>query len=503
MRRKLLPPLFLLPAIIWLSSCAVVQKDVASGPDNQHWDETADFFSEDKLMNTVKKLTSENYAGRLSGTPEYRTCARWMASLFQDWELKPAGDNGSFLQSFHSPYTLVFVGGKLAYNYRSQGRWREKRYVYEKEYYPGSQSGNGELTAEVVYVGYGIRAPEIGYNDYAGVDVQGKIVLVEPGIPISPDKNPELFKTWAPFSAARLKAKMAVAHGAKGILFNELRVDPDTEPIKDFMAAQIGENAVKDIFSSTGKTHPEVIESIKSSLQPQSFRTGKSFTIDNFTEHHADGKGYSVLGWIEGMDPLVKEEVIILGAHLDGAGFCYEILPGANNNASGIAVLLAVAESLAKGQTALGRSVLFIGIGSKEQSFRGSLAYLENPFFPTEKTLVFINLDMIGCGDSLEASISQDSPEIWDVFFQANKNTAERELKMIPFSDLGIPRTDAEIFAKKKIPAISFRAYGAPTYPYTTKDTAQSLTPDIMKDMGRILFLSILDLANSKKISLN
>jgi hypothetical protein len=503
MKRKLLPPFFIFTAIVWLSSCVVVQKEVASGPDNQRWDETADFFSEIKLMNTIEKLTSENFAGRLSGTPEYRNCARWMASLFQEWELKPAGDNGSFLQSYHNPYTLVFVGGKLAYNFRSQGRWREKRYVYEKEYYPGSQSGNGELTAEVVYVGYGIRAPEIGYNDYAGVDVQGKIVLVEPGIPISPEKNADLFKAWAPLSSARLKAKMAVAHGAKGILFNELRVNPDTEPIKDFMAAQIGEDAVKDIFSGTGKTQLEVIKSIKSSLKPQSFRTGKSFTIDNFTEYHADGTGYSVLGWIEGTDPELKEEVIILGAHLDGAGFCYEIMPGANDNASGIAALLSVAESLAKGQSELGRSVLFIGIGSKEQSFRGSLAYLENPSFPTEKTLVFINLDSIGCGDSLEASISQDSPEIWEVFIQANKITAQRELKLIPYSDLGIPQTDAEIFAKKKIPSISFRAYGAPTYPYTTKDTAMSLTPDIMKDMGRILFLSILDLANSKKISLN
>jgi hypothetical protein len=503
MKRNLLPPLFLLTVIVWLSSCTVVQKEEISVQDSQHRIEIENFFSEDKLMTTIEKLTSENYAGRLSGTPEYRACARWMASLFQEWGLRPAGDNGSFLQSFHCPYTLVFVGGKLAYNYRSQGRWREKRYIYEKEYYPGSHSGNGELTAEVVYVGYGIRAPEIGYNDYDGVDVNGKIVLVEPGIPISPEKNPDLFKVWAPLSSARLKAKMAVAHGAKGILFNELRVNPDTEPIKDFMAAQIGENAVKDIFSGTGKTQPEVIESIKSSLQPQSFKTGKSFTIDNFTEYHADGTGYSVLGWIEGTDPELKEEVIILGAHLDGAGFCYEILPGANDNASGIAVLLAVAESLAKGQSELGRSVLFIGIGSKEQSFRGSLAYLENPSFPVEKTLVFINLDSIGCGDSLEASISQDSPEIWDVFFQANENTTQRELKMIPYSNLDMPQTDAEIFAKKKIPAISFRAYGTPTYPYTTKDTASSLTPDIMKDMGRILFLSIFNLANSKKISLN
>ena len=336
--------------ILLMTSCAMgVKKEIElSEQEKTQMERLLGSISGEKLLDYVKKLSSKTYTGRLTGTPEFKACADWVSSFFEEWELTPRGDNGSYLQAYPNPYTIVFVGGELSYTQGSRGQQRKKKYAYEKEYFPGSQSADGSVTAEVAYVGYGITAPELNYDDYAGVDVEEKIVLIEPGAPVSPENNPALFKEWRPYSFNQYKVKMTVAHGAKGMLINELTVNPDIDHVPKFMVSQVGDSVVTDLFAGSGKTHQENLEGIKSSLQPRSFRTRKVFTIQNFTEHHPRGIGYNVIGQIEGIDPLLKQEVIILGANLDHLGFCYEIMPGANDNASGVAVLLGLAEALAK-----------------------------------------------------------------------------------------------------------------------------------------------------------
>jgi hypothetical protein len=450
-------------------------------------------------MGYVKKLSSEDYAGRLTGTPEYRSCARWVASLFEQWGLRPAGEEKTFLQSYPNPYTIVFVGGELSHSYESRGRWRKNKYIYEKEYYPGSQSGNGKISAEVVYVGYGITAPELNYDDYKRVNARGKIVLIEPEVPVSPSENPDLYKEWKPYSNDQYKIKMAVAQGAKGMLINRLQVNPDIDYVQGFMTAQVGETVVDHVFAGTGETHADVIAKIQKNLQPYSFRSRKTFTISNFTEHHENGTGYNILGLIEGTDPILKDEAIIIGANIDHVGFCYEIMPGANNNASGAAVLLGLAEAISLNPEKPKRSVLFLGLGSKEQAFRGSRAYLKNPLFPTSKTVAFLNLHMVGCGEKLQALAAQNYPGLWDYIAKANKNTVDRSLKPLPFANIRRPNLDAAIFLDKRIPSIIFRATGAPTFPYTTMDTPDTLTPQNMSDLAKILFRAILDIANADR----
>jgi hypothetical protein len=429
--------------------------------------------------------------------PEYRECAKWIASLFEQWGLKPGGDDNTYLQAYPNPYTTVFVGGELSYSYKSKGRWRKKKYVYEQEYYPGSHSGNGKRTAEVIYVGYGITAPELNYDDYADVDVKGKIILVEPGVPIGPEEDPQLYKEWRPYSPPQYKIKMAVAHGARGMLINELTVNPNIDYVPGFMVAQVGDAVIKDIFSGTEKDHDQVLADIKGSFQPQSFRTRKTFTIENFTEHFKKGMGYNVIGLIEGTDPLLKSEVIILGANLDHCGFCYEVMPGANDNASGVAVMLGVAESLAKNPDKPRRSIFFIGFGSKEQALKGTQTYLKSPLFPKNKTVVFLNLDMVGCGNKIKALAGLDYPELWPFISQANSKTVNASMDPMSYSNLGWPQYDADLFLAKKIPSIIFSATGASTYPRTTKDTVQTITPQVMEDLARILVQTILDLANT------
>jgi hypothetical protein len=453
------------------------------------------------LLNYVAELSSEKYAGRLTGTQEYIQAAEWLAAHFKRCGMVPAGDEGSYMQSFSNPYTIVFKGGELAYHHDMQDLDNKRYYAYEEEYYPGSNSGDGAITADLVYVGYGISAPELNYDDYEGIDVEGKIVLMEPEVPVSPEEDPEKFKDWRPYSLHDYKVKMAVARGAGAMLYHYLVVNPNIAYIQDFYVSQVGEAVVADAFSGTGRTHEDVIRRIEQTLSPQSFDTGKLFTMENLTEHHPNGTGYNVLGEIKGADPELKDEYIILGAHLDGLGFCYEIMPGANDNASGIAVMMGVAEALSLSPVKPRRSILFIGFGSEEQGLRGSRAYVADPAVPLDQTAAFINLDMVGAGDKLSALAAENYPEFWEFIQDANQNSARRGLQPRFFPNITRPRLDAAILMDRGVPSLSFSAFGEPTFPHTTKDTAETITPDIMEDLARILFYAVLDMSQEKTLN--
>ena len=110
-------------------------------------------ISSHTLYDYVRELVSEKYGGRLTGTPEYDACADWVASLLKKWGVRPAGDGGSFLQAFPNPYTLVFPGCEVYLRLPVKGAEIRKYYRYEDEFIPGGTSGNGEVTAEVVYAG--------------------------------------------------------------------------------------------------------------------------------------------------------------------------------------------------------------------------------------------------------------------------------------------------------------------------------------------------------------
>ena len=124
-------------------------------------------ITSEEMMTWVEKLCSPGFNGRLSGTPEYLASAEWVAGKLKEWDIKPAGDNGSYFQWFNFPYTVVNDIGSLTLNLpQTDGSVIRKNYIYPDEYYPGMNSGNGEITAEVVFVGYGVSAPELNYDDY-------------------------------------------------------------------------------------------------------------------------------------------------------------------------------------------------------------------------------------------------------------------------------------------------------------------------------------------------
>ncbi len=457
--------------------------------------------SSHKLFAYVKELSAEKYAGRLTGTDEYNACAEWIASLLKKWGIAPAGNNGTYWQAFPNPYTLVFEGCEIYLHLPYQDSVIKKRYQYEDDFIPGSTSGSGEVTAEVIYVGYGITAPELGYDDYKGIDVEGKIILMEREAPVSPNDNPELFMKWRPYSFHQYKLENAVAHRAKGMLYNYGPIaNPNNSFREGFIYSHVGEVVVSDVFSGTGYEHQAVVEKIKKTLAPNSFSTGKVFTIKNHTEHHPEGIGYNVLGLLEGSDPKLKDEVIVLGGHLDHLGYCYELMPGANDNASGVSVILGVAEAMAECGLKPRRSVLFLFFGAEEQGVVGSKYYLDHPFFPLEKTVAFINLDGVGCGDKLRALAAKNYPALWGFIDKANQKYIHRMIEATHFANIARPRLDAARFMWKGIPTISFSASGATSYYHITKDTIETITPEILEDLAQLLFVALLDMANQDSI---
>ncbi len=445
------------------------------------------------LIGYVQELASDRYAGRLTGSPEYTACARWMADRLAGWGIKPAGDDGSYLQAFPCPYTDVQNSGELTIKNGEQ----EKTYAYEQDYYPGSNSASGRVTAEVVYVGYGITAPELGYDDYAGVDVEGKIILLEREVPLSPEDDPETFLKWRPYSFHQYKLQNAYDHGVRGILYNYLTTNTNTPYIEGLLFSQISGDVTVDILDRTGRSTEELKTEIQETLKPRSFATGKIATIANQTRHHPQGIGYNVIGVLEGTDALLKEEVILIGGHLDHVGRCHEIMPGANDNASGIAVILGVAEALAKSPLKPRRSVAFMGIGAEELGLIGARYYLDHPVFPLEKTAAFINLDSVGRGDVLIALSGDNFPAFRDYILGANRDQVGRAVETPYFANLGRPRNDSCEFLWKGVPSISFGSRGGPPgLGHSTRDTADTIDPGILQDLARILYIAVLDMAN-------
>ncbi len=458
-------------------------------------------ISSHTLYNYVEKLTSEEFGGRLTGTAGYAAAAAWCVDLFQSWDIEPAGEETSYFQNFNIPYTLVFPDCKVDLLIPLKGDTIVKSYSYHDEYIPGATSASGEITAEVVYAGYGISAPELNYDDYKDIEVEDKIILIEREVPVSPDEGEDRFNKWRPYSFHQYKLKNAVRHGARGMLYNYGPiVNPNNAYDPDFIYTHIGEEVVSDIFSGTGRKHSEVVENIKTTLTPQSFSTDKTVTIKNSTEHHAEGKGVNVIGFIKGYDEEVNREIIILGAHLDHLGYCYEMIPGANDNASGVAVVLGAAHALSQIKEQLRRSVLFILFGAEEQGIVGSEIFLDDSPVPLKNVVCFLNFDGVGCGETIHAWAGKNYPVFWRYISAANSTYIKREMQPYYTENLGRPRLDASRFMWKGIPSISFSVSGAPSYYHTPQDDIDTITPEIMEDLTKIIFMSVVKMANEEQI---
>ena len=175
-------------------------------------------------------------------------------------------------------------------------------------------------------------------------------------------------------------------------------------------------------------------------------------------------------------------------------------MPGANDNASGCSVLLETAKALLNLKMKFKRSIIFILFGSEEQGVKGSEYYIANLKIPKDKITGFINLESVGRGETISAGSGKNYPKLYEYFERNNNKYVRRNMTADYNANLARPRQDAAHFLWAGIPSISFGAYGAPALPFstyhTTHDTPENLTPAIMEDITKIIFLAATELAN-------
>jgi hypothetical protein len=462
----------------------------------------------EEMMAWVEKLCSPEFSGRLTGTPEYIAATEWASGKFKEWGIKPAGDNGTYFQWFDFPYSTVNDIGSLTMNIPlADGSVIKKNYNYPDEYYPGMNSGNGEITAEVVFVGFGVTATELNYDDYKGIDVKGKIVLMNRDVPYTDPRNSE-YKKWVGYCYHQYKLENAVRHGAAGMLYIDGNsANPNISYDPSIIVCGIGPQPLADIFAGLKTSNKEILEKIIKSFKPASFNTGKNFTIRANTTRHPEGKGCSVAGIIEGSDPDLKNEVIIIGGHLDAVGKAGRVVNGALDNASGCVDIMAAAKAMAQSGIQLKRSVMFILLGGEEVGLIGSKVYVGKPTFAKEKTIAYINLDMVGNGTGLFVSAGSTYKELLSYFETANTKYIHRPMRTaapVPGEYYGRPRSDGVVFSMAGYRTMSIGTTDGykKVYYHLPGDDPDAVTIDIMEDVAKMIYVALTNMANDTSLSL-
>ena len=458
-------------------------------------------ISSHDLLDNAAELSSAKYGGRLSGSPGYQAAAQWVADQLKQAGVKPGMSDGTYFQYFPNAYSDVLNPGSVTLLAGKNNK--KKAYKFPDDYFPGSNSASGTVSGEVVYVGFGISAPELGYDDYQNVDVKGKIVMLESGLPYSANDSTQL--KWLKYTYHNYKFKRAKELGAVGLLYVSKIANPNVAYVDGFVYAHISEAVAEELFTGTSKKYADMRGSITKRIQPNSLELDKKVQISASTKYFPDSRSCNVVGMIEGSDPKLKAEAIILGAHLDAVGSPGCLFPGALDNASGSVDILAAAKALAASGVKPARTIVFIFFGGEECGLYGSTKSVESPVWPKEKVICMINLDMVGNGTGFNFANGKSFPELLNPFSAANDKYIHRDLIATEVRpNYGRPRTDGAVFEKAGYKTLGLWTTGTvkTVYYHHPLDNTDALTPEIMEDAAKLLYLGILGLANDQNISL-
>lgn len=444
-----------------------------------------------ELRDKVAFLADERFAGRLPGTPGYDAAARAMADRFARLGLQPGGEDG-FFQHLPMEYNLVLPGCRLALQQAGQ---QPKEYQLDRDYIFRGFTGSGDVTAPVVFCGYGLSAPERGYDDYAGVDVRGKVVLV---FKQGPGWRPADGQGWGQLPNPRPKAQTALDHGAVAVLMVSRPNDKNPQPLigsvmhgqgevqVDIPQLQITAEVAADLLAGTGLDLKELQTGIDQGMAPLSRALDAAVTIKVDTEYEPARDTVNVVALLPGNDPQLKDECLVIGAHLDHVGTQggQAFFPGANDNASGSVAVLELAEAFAAAGEKPARTVAFVLFAGEEQGLIGSKFYADHPALPLDRTVAMFNLDCVAHGDSIQLGNGKSAPRLWNLA-KALDRTGDRLSVAQTWSGGG---ADAAPFHQKGLPTLYFVTRYSYTHLHRTSDTVDTLNPQLHEALTRLAY---------------
>ncbi len=438
------------------------------------------------LLDQVEALTSGAMNGRLPGTEGYRLAAELAAEHFADLGLQPGGDKG-FFQTL--PIEANEVIGQP--NFGISGA--PDSYTLGEDYVFRGFTGGGDYSAPVVFCGYGLSFPDRGYDDYADVDVEGKIVLVlkqGPGWALPDDGG------WQGMSNPRPKARTAAAHGALAVLMIAKPNDKNPQPLigsvmhgegqhlKDVPQLQISQAVAAELLKNSDLSLSELQSRIDETQSPSSRPLELTVDLKVETRYQPAAETWNVVGILPGSDPDLSTEFLVLGAHLDHVGGQAEkaLFPGANDNASGSAAVMEIAEAFVRAGQAPPRTLVFVLFAGEEQGLIGSQYYADNPVRPLESTVAMMNFDCIAHGDSIRVGGGKSAPLLWGRTLQLD---AVAENLMIPGTWRG-GGADATPFFNQGLPTLYFVTTNTYTHLHRTSDRVQTLNGDLFQAITRL-----------------
>ncbi|HSR66972.1 MAG TPA: M28 family peptidase [Acidobacteriota bacterium] len=486
----------------------------------------------EELREDVEFFSSEAMRGREAGSEANRRSAEFLAERFSRLGLEPAGEEGYF-----QPVTLVrsLLAGDNRLLFKTGRTGAETPLSLQETFTAERFSASGEASGRLVFAGYGITAPEWGYDDYQQVDVDGRIVLILPGQPEGRDEDArhgqELEKL---LNAQRHGAAAAIvldrshnmsfsAHLAwpKDLSTQRFLLQEEVDQVR-IPAVRVALEAVEERLLTSGLDVELFIQESGRYAKPRSFLLPSLEAELAVSVERQAFQVRNVLGRLEGSDPQVSQQVVVLGAHFDHIGTRgAEIYPGADDNASGVSALLEIAEALTEGRRPPRRSVLFAGFNAEEKGLLGSRHYVRHARIPLDETVAMFQMDMIGRDEEIPAtddyrftglelqtarqnqnalnvlgySFSQDLREL------VNRSN-RRVLLQVRFRyddhpiDL-LQRSDQWPFLERGVPSLLFTTGLHPDY-HRPGDTADKLNYSKMERVAQLVYLCVWEAAEAQ-----
>lgn len=443
----------------------------------------------DSVLMDIKYLSSPEMAGRLPGTQGFDMASDYCKKIFKNYGLKSFDSIPDYTQFVPLEKNKIIGPCDFSIIHPEKGKLRFK--LGENYNFRGF-TGSGEKKLDLVFCGFGIT--QNNYDDYASVDAKGKAVVIFKGEPNIEKLTTEAF-------TIRSRVQDAVNHGAEAVIFIPLPSAKQGIPVGSTMCGcgeqhenipQIQTDSATSalLFANTEINIAESCNSIRKLAKPASAELKSQIYVNVQAVYVPEIKSYNTIGFIEGSNPDLKDEYIILMAHIDHVGNqCEVIYPGANDNTSGCGALLEYIRLFSESKPE--RSIIFAMLTAEEYGLKGSEYLASNLPIAKEQIVAAFNFDCIASGDSIQIGNGKDSPELYKIAIRSDKE------KLVISNTWAGGGADLTAFHNIGIKGLYFVTKYSYTNLHLPSDTYENINPDIYRSIIKLGYRTIKEVASA------